>query len=368
MEKKDAYLFLSSVYRINIKHIEIIRNEYDDVNRFLELSQKEIIKNKNLNSNFLKNIVKYKSHSRMEKIKRILSREKIKYLCIEDDEYPEKLKNIPDPPPVLFYKGDISILNDKNELNMAVVGARQPSTYGIECTKKIVRELSQEGINIISGLAFGIDSISHLSCMEGNGKTIAVLGSSVDNIRPLKNKYIADEILKNGGAIISDFFIRSKVYPGNYASRNRIISGISDGVLIMEASEKSGALITCDLALDQGKNVFAVPGNINSKMSKGCNKIIKEGAKLVEKVEDILEEYDFFPLNNTQYSIEYDIKGLNLEQIKILDLIKKQGNVNIDDICKYTDINIKSVNSNINELLIKDYIMEMENKTYGFNI
>ena len=368
MEKKDTYLFLTSVYRINMKHIEIIKSKYEDINTFLDLPDKEILKNKNLNSNFLKNIVKYKSHSRMDKIKRILSREKIGYVCIEEDEYPQKLKHIPDPPPILFYKGDISLLNDKNTMNLAVVGSRTPSIYGIESTKKMVRELSQEGINIISGLAFGIDSIAHLSCMEGCGKTVAVLGSPVDNIRPLENKYIADEILKNGGAIISDFFIRSKVYAGNYASRNRIISGVSDGVLIMEAAEKSGALITCDLALDQGKNVFAVPGNINSKMSRGCNRIIRQGAILVEKIEDILEEYNFSPLNNSKDSIEYDIKGLNLEQIKILDLIKKQGSINIDDICKYTDVSIKSVNSNINELLINDYIMEMENKTYGFKI
>ena len=248
-----------------------------------------------------------------------------------------------------------------------MVGSRKPTPYGINCAQKISRELGQRGINIISGLAIGIDSYCHLGCMMSGGKTIGVLGSSVDNVLPKCNRPLADEILSKGGLIVSEYNVDTIVTPGNFPSRNRIISGLSDGIIVVEAGQKSGALITADFGLDQGRNVFAVPGNINSDMSKGCHKIIKEGAKLIENIDDILNEYDNNSFNYYKNSIEYDISGLSNEELKIIEAIKKQGVLQIDEICDNTGIEIKIVNTIINDLLLRDLVVEMNNKTYSIN-
>ena len=364
MDKRDAYLWLKSINGITTKTIGKIIEEVGNIESVIDLNEKEIYNLKNINLNMKENIVKYKSHFYLSEIKERLYENSIEYICIEDEEYPEKLKNIYNPPLLLFFKGDLSIIN--NSLNIAMVGSRKPTHYGINCAKNISYELSQRGINIISGLAIGIDSYCHVGCMMGSGKTIGVLGSSVDNVLPKCNRPLAEDILSNGGLIISEYNLGHIVTPGNFPSRNRIISGLSDGVIVVEAGEKSGALITADLGIDQGRNVFAVPGNINSSMSKGCHKIIKEGAKLIENIDDILSEYNIsFNINKT--SVEYDISGLSVEALKIIEVIKRQGILQIDEICDNTGIEIKYVNSIVNELLLRDLVVEMNNKTYTIN-
>ena len=196
---------------------------------------------------------------------------------------------------------------------------------------------------------------------------IAVLASSLENITPRSNEKLANEILEDGGLLISEYNVGHIVTRGCFPSRNRILSGISDGIIVVEAAQKSGALITADLGMEQGKNIFAIPGNIYSDMSRGCHKIIKEGAKLVENIEDILEEYNNSAFNNNEISIEYDIKGLSDESKKIMEAIKRQGILQIDEICDNTDMDIKIVNSIINELLLKDLVVEMNNKMYSIN-
>ena len=183
-------------------------------------------------------------------------------------------------------------------MSLAMVGSRKPTQYGMLCAQSISEQLSNSGMNIISGLAMGIDEYSHKGCIKGKSKTIAVLGSSLENVLPKSNLKLSEKILEDDGLILSEHNIGSAVTPGNYPRRNRIISGLSEGVIVVEAAEKSGALITVDFALDQGKNVFAVPGNINSPMSGGCHKIIKEGAKLITNIDDILNEYNIWFNNN----------------------------------------------------------------------
>ncbi|NJA49787.1 DNA-processing protein DprA, partial [Clostridioides difficile] len=159
---------------------------------------------------------------------------------------------------------------------------------------------------IVSGLAIGIDAYSHIGCMSGKSKTIAVLGSGVDNPLPKQNLHLSNKILENGGLLLSEYNINSTVAPYHFSNRNRIISGLSDGVVVVEAAIKSGALITVDFALEHGKNVFAIPGNINSQMSRGCHKIIKEGAKLIENIDDILNEYNIFNIIDKKINQKYD--------------------------------------------------------------
>ncbi|HSQ90287.1 DNA-processing protein DprA [Romboutsia sp.] len=366
MEKRDAYLWLNSINGISNKTIDIIKNNIINIEELIKLSDREIHSLKNINSNIKENIVKYKSLAYLDSIKEKLNKEKINYICIEEKGYPNNLKYIHDAPNILFYKGDISIVN-KN-IGLAVVGSRKATRYGINCATSISKNLSNLGINIISGLAIGIDSYAHIGCMEGYGKTIAVLGSCVHNILPKKNIYLANKILENGGLIISDYNINSKVFPSNYANRNRIISGISEGIIVVEAAKKSGALITVEFGLEQGKNIFAVPGNINSCMSEGCHKIIKEGAKLINNIEDILNEYKIINIECKENLKKYDNINLSQESIQIIHTIKKQGVLHIDEICDNTRMEIKSVNTILSELVLKDVLVEMNNKTYSLNV
>lgn len=202
-------------------------------------------------------------------------------------EYPEKLNTIYAPPAKLYVLGDESILNQPS---IAIVGCRQATDYGKKVAFQFAYELSKQGIVIVSGLARGIDYCAHLGAVKANGKTIAVLGSGLNHIYPKEHQGFCKEIIQKGGAIITEYEPQEKPLPTHFPARNRIISGLSNGVLVVEAKQKSGTLITVDYALDQGKDVFVIPGNITSINSYSTNEIIKQGAKLVTNVEDILEE------------------------------------------------------------------------------
>ncbi|MDZ7314512.1 MAG: DNA-processing protein DprA [candidate division KSB1 bacterium] len=203
-----------------------------------------------------------------------------------DPHYPQLLRRIADPPLLLFVKGKVETIG---ALSVAIVGTRSPSGYGKIMAEKFSSELAQRGITIVSGLARGIDTIVHAAVVRTGGKTVAVLGSGVDVIYPEENKRLTEQIVQNG-ALISEFPMGTKPDAPHFPRRNRIVSGMCRGVLVIEAGEKSGALITADAALEQGREVFALPGNINNPKSCGCNRLIQEGAKLVTSVEDILDE------------------------------------------------------------------------------
>ena len=364
MNKRDAYLWLKSIDKVTDKVITSIQENGIEIEKLMDYSNKEILEIKNINLNIKENIVKYKSHEYLDKIKGNINKTKTNYICIEDKNYPKNLKNIYNPPKILFYKGNIDIINEN--INIAMVGARKCTQYGSNCAKKIGKELSEYDINIISGLAIGIDYYSHIGCLEGSSKAVAILGSPVDNILPRTNLKLADKILEDGGVIISEFYTNDKVYPSNFVQRNRIISGISDGIVVVEAAKKSGSLITVDYGLEQGKNIFAVPGNINSCMSEGCHNIIKLGAKLINNVEDILEEYNI--MNSIKQNNEINkLNELSPQQKLIINEIKNKGTLNIDEICDNTNINIKNMNVIINELIINDLIIENDNNNYSLN-
>ena len=214
---------------------------------------------------------------------------KIKEIKIDSKEYPEQLKNIYNPPLKLYVLGNVDILK---KTNIAIVGSRNSSKYGEKIALQFSKNLCENGINIVSGLAIGIDTYAHLGAVitKSKGKTIAVLGSSFDEIYPKKNIELAKKIIEKGGCIVTEYPLGTKPQKIHFPQRNRIISGLSKGVLVVEAGEKSGALITADFALEQGKEVFAIPGNISNFTSVGTNNLIKQGAKLVTTYEEILVE------------------------------------------------------------------------------
>jgi len=214
----------------------------------------------------------------------------------ESADYPTQLRNISDSPFILYLRGEIL---PQDEWALAVVGTRSASVYGKEVTRMLVSGLAASGVTIVSGLALGIDTQAHQSALDAGGRTLAVLGSGVDNIYPKRNQKLAEKILQRG-AIISEFPMGTRPEGGNFPRRNRIISGLSLGALMVEGSERSGARITIDYALEQGREALAVPGNIFSRGSKGPNKLIQTGAKAITSIGDILEE-----LNLTMVLLEH---------------------------------------------------------------
>ena len=210
----------------------------------------------------------------------------IRFITLTNNAYPQNLKSIYDPPPYLYVKGD---LKNEDRLSVAIIGSRSATNYGRQITETISKELSSLGITIVSGMARGIDSFAHQSAIDSGGRTIAALGCGIDVVYPPENKALMERI-RSSGAVISEFPFGTPPEATNFPQRNRIISGLSLGTVVIEAADDSGSLITANYAVEQGKELFAVPGNITSRMSKGSNSLIKKGAKLINSADDIIEE------------------------------------------------------------------------------
>jgi len=289
--------------------------------------------------------------------------DKIQTIKKSSRNYPEILKEISDAPKQLYVRGNLP--KDHN-LNFAIVGTRAASDYGRTLTFKIAKELAELGFNIVSGLALGIDTQAHLGALEGKGRTTAVMGSAIDDnsIYPSENLNLVKKIISSGGAIISEYEPGTKSEIWFFPERNRIISGLSRGVLVVEAPEKSGALITARIALEQNREVFAIPGSIFSKNSIGTNNLIKSGAKMVTTVDDILEE-----LNLTELKTEKRIgkeENLTEEEKIILKIIEKEP-IHTDKICKISKMAAGQVLSIVSVLEIKGIIKNIGGKFTQIN-
>ncbi|HUC94649.1 MAG TPA: DNA-processing protein DprA [Candidatus Saccharimonadales bacterium] len=214
----------------------------------------------------------------------------IKVTTIFDADFPKNLQDLDGTPMILYYKG---VLDSLKTNSVAIVGTRRMTSYGREVTERFSSGLGNLGVTIISGLARGVDTVAHKACLSVNGKTVAVLGNGLDTVYPPENANLADEIIKKGGAIISEYPLGYPALPVNFAIRNRIVSGLSDAVIVIEGAEKSGTLLTAGHAAEQGKTVFAVPGQITSPLSAAPLYLLKNGAKIASSVKDILDELDF---------------------------------------------------------------------------
>lgn len=268
-----------------------------------------------------------------------------KFFTIDDDIYPEILKNIYNPPKKIYYKGNLKLLKEKKKI--AIVGTRNNSSYGALCCEKIVKDLIAEDIVIISGFARGIDSIAHRICIENNGKTIAVVASGLDIVYPSSNVNLWKKIEENG-LILSEYEYGTKPFRANFPQRNRIIAGLSEGVIVIESKEKGGSLVTANIALDEGRDVYAVPGEIFSDLSRGCNNLIRDSkAKLLNSVEEILKDYNWIMNKN----ILKEDKNFTEIQSKILNCLVYE---------KTLDRIVQELNMSTSELLYE--IMELEIK------
>lgn len=285
----------------------------------------------------------------------------LKQITSEEEIYPKLLRQIHDFPKTLYCRGNLNLLT---KTCFAVVGTRKLTSYGKEVAQNVVRGLVQSGFVIVSGLAFGIDAVAHQTTLDCGGKTIAVLGGGVEdkNIGPQTNLPLAKNILKNDGLIISEYSGEKSIQAFNFAARDRIVSGLSKGVLVVEAPEKSGALITARCAIDQNRDVFAVPGSIFSINSVGPNSLIKNGAKLVTSAQDVLDEYD----SNLKLFEEEKIALSTKDPVQkiILAILDNNGTVFIDDIIRESGKETSKIISALSVLEIKGLIKNTGNGKY----
>jgi len=296
----------------------------------------------------------------------LIKKHGVEVITLKDKDYPQNLKGIADPPIVLYVKGN---LTKEDNQAVAIVGSRRASFYGLSCAEKFSRGLAELGITIVSGLARGIDTAGHKAALTAHGRTIAVLGSGLANIYPPENKELFDKIADNG-AVISEFPLQTKPWAYNFPRRNRIISGLSLGTVIVEAARNSGALITANCALEQNREVFAVPGKVDSDNSKGVNELIRQGAKLIDKVGDILEELDLKLKDNLRSLRKDSLKLADTKQYKtsqeedlLLKLLKKSP-LHIDEIVAESKLEIPRVMANLMQLELRHLIKQLPGKIF----
>ena len=304
LEDKRYWIWFSLIKNLGIRRKKKLLEIYQNPKVIYGLKRKELTKISGIGEQTVDNILDVETKILVDKHIDYLCKNNIDIISISDDDYPENLKLIYDSPISLYIKGNKKILNDKK---IGIIGCRQASDYGKKAAMYFGYNLSKIGVNIISGMAKGLDSYSHIGnckalkekCYSQNdnykhvdnvnncGKPIAVVGNGLDIVYPSENKKLEEEIINLGGCIISEYPIGTKPQKMHFPARNRIISGMSDGILVIEAKEKSGTLITVDFALEQGKDVYVVPGNINSINSVGTNELIKQGARLVTNYREI---------------------------------------------------------------------------------
>ncbi|WP_243141173.1 DNA-processing protein DprA [Alkaliphilus pronyensis] len=359
LKERDFLIWLSHIGGISFKLLNNLYDYFGCLEELLTAKESHISIALNNNRIITNRLIKNRSKQYIEEIIHQCNEKGIQALTISDSDYPEKLKGIYDPPYVIYLKGKL----DMTYPIVAIVGARKATPYGKWAAFSFARQLAQWKVGTISGLAYGIDTEAHRGTLADKQYTIGVLGCGIDQCYPVSNTNLMVEILENNGCILSEYPPGTPPLKYHFPARNRIISGLSDGVFIVEAAKKSGALITVDFAIDHGKDVFVLPGNINSNLSKGTNSLIKDGAKMVLEVEDIIEDlkktFNFISKKDN----EIINVSLSNKEAKIYNIIKHEP-IHIDYIVHKSGIKINEVNPILTVLELKGFICQLPGKMY----
>lgn len=312
----------------------------------------EDLRDAGLDRRSIQNLLTARQQLDLDQLLQQLARSGAKALTWQDDTYPAQLRTVYDPPPVLFVRGTLTA---GDHWAVALVGTRKPTAYGREVARQLAGELTRHGITIVSGLARGIDAEVHRAALDAGGRTLAVLGSGVDVIYPYEHRRLAMEIVQ-AGALLADYPLGTQPEANNFPPRNRIISGLSLGVVVIEAGQTSGALITAQFAVEQGREVFAVPGSILSRSSDGPNRLLREGARIVLSIDDILQE-----LNLTQVAHQAEARALlpadETEALLIRQLSSEPRH--IDEVGQATTLPIALVSSTLTILELKGWVRQV---------
>jgi DNA processing protein len=359
MEKDDPFYWfaLRSVPLVGNVTFRRLIEHFGSPARALSASPEELSGVKGLTAPAALSIGKHDHRKAAETESAAFAKSGAHLVTLLDDRYPSLLKEIPDPPPYLYLKGTIPA----SRTTIAVVGSRSASDYGISITSRLSRELAEQGVTIVSGLALGVDTAAHRAALQAKGATIGVLGCGIDLVYPSINRQLYRE-MEERGAIISEFPVGTPPDAPNFPRRNRIISGLSRGVLVVEAAEKSGSLITAGFALEQGREVFAVPGNITFRASRGTNSLIKQGAKLVESVSDIIGELPPESAGLPGWARKQGFVLSPTEEKVCLFLADKP--LHIDELTVRSGLTVSSVSAMLLRLELQGAVMQLPGKMF----
>lgn len=368
-DKLKYWLALKSIAGIGNIIFPVLVDDFCSLESIFSASASELQATQGITKKAAAAIAGFKNWDSIKKQMELMENAGINIVTYQDELYPAKLLEIYDRPPFLYVNGSLK----KDDVNISIVGSRLASTYGKYTTERISRELALRGVTIVSGLARGIDSAAHRGTLATHGRTIAVLGSGLDIIYPPENKKLFADICQNG-AVVSEFPPGTPPRACNFPARNRIISGMSYGVVVVEAGEKSGSLITARLALEQGREVFAVPGTIDAACSRGTNKLIKQGAKLIENIDDILEEIlpqlektkipKTLSTSGAEKKTAGKNKNFNTIDRQIINLLSN-GRLHIDELIKATGLSPKNILSSLMILELNGIIKQYPGKFFS---
>lgn len=362
MDDRYYYLLLKYFNKLGSNVLLKLIKDLGSVKKLFSVNQDYFYEINGLRNKKIDQFVSYRKEYDLEKILEQLKTKNIKFIAYSEKAYPKLLKKIYDPPLVLFYKGEKP---EKDLIPVGFVGTRKMSKYGKRVTKKLIEGLNNN-FSIISGMALGIDRMSHLNSLKNNINTIAVLGSGIDVIYPWRNRDIYNRIIESGnGTVISEFLPGADPKPFRFPLRNRIISGLSKAVIVIEGPEKSGSLITARNALEQNREVFTVPHNIFSKNCKGPHKLIKQGARVVTKSKDIYEYLNIKKEKQKSFKTKYEY-DLSENEETIINILDPFDALNVDDIYMKLSgkISVNKILSILFNLKIKEIIEELPGKRF----
>lgn len=365
MEERDYVLGFAMAAGVGPKKFNLLLRNFGSAEKAWKTSELDLVPilKPALTSKFLN----FRQEFSIDTYKKQLQKQKISFIVISDKEYPVPLKQIPNPPIVLYAKGNMQLVyglqttvdsSQKAEgMAIAIVGARHITSYGREITEIFAGELAGAGLIIVSGMALGVDGVAHSSTIAAKGKTIAVLGNGVDTPYPAENEKLYEEILDNGGAIVSEYPPGMRASVGTFPARNRIVASLSEGILVTEGASDSGSLITANFGLEFGRKVFAVPGPITSPLSKAPLDLIRKGARLVTSPQDILKELQIsnYKSQISNKSQKTKLRTDNKEEQKILEILQNEP-LNFDEIARLTRINSSKLASVLSMMEIKGIV------------
>lgn len=360
MTRKECYIILNSLRLIGPVRVRKLREALGSVEAIFSERVGGLSKIEGIGQGPAESIMSWEKTFDLKSELARCEELKIEIADCEDESYPKQLLEIYDPPLVLYYRGDLEAASKRS---IAVVGSRSTTYYGLETAKKLSYQMAYAGLTVGSGLARGIDTAAHQGALAAKGRTLAVVGSSLDLIYPPENRPLAEMIAEKRGVVLSEFSLGTAPDKQTFPMRNRIVSGLSSGVLVVEAGDKSGALITARMALEQGRQVFAIPGRINDESAKGCHRLIKDGAKLVESVEDILQEFEFlFPKVEAEPRLAWpdDLTAEEVLLLQTLDIHEMQ----LDEIIRKCGLPSAKVSSTLLRLEMRKMIRQLPGKHF----
>jgi len=361
MTRLEALVALNLIADIGSTRLERLLSFFERPENILKAGYDQLIRISGIGKGIAQQICSFKKED-VDREFTLARRSGLKILTRDNADYPQELREIPASPIILYLKGS---LLPEDKISIAIVGSRRASFYGLNNAREFGYNLSREGFTIVSGMARGVDTCAHKGALKAGGRAIAVIGSGFLDIYPPENMELAEEISKCG-AVLSEFPMGAKPLPQNFPRRNRIISGLSLGVLVAEAARNSGALITADFALEQGRDVFALPGRLGSKNCWGTNELIKQGAKLVTSVEDILEEFPLLKRKEgriSNFSQEPKRCGLDSEESRIYNMISEEA-LHFDELIEKSNIGMQSISKILLGLQLRKLIKPLPGKNY----